>query len=141
MRQIYLCGGITGLTKDEAENWRNEAKQIIENATNRSLVCFSPTDHYSEFENGKSVNENAAMHYDLYRLKKSDLVLANMDNQNSLGTMAEIAIAYDNNIPIIAYTTKDVFQHPWKLCMIDEWFGSLKDAIEHILLNYYKDFV
>lgn len=48
MRQVYLAGGITGLSKGEAEDWRNEAK---------------------------------------------------------------------------------------------EWFGSLKDAVEHILANYYTDFI
>lgn len=142
MRQVYLAGGITGLSKGEAEDWRNEAKEMIESLTNRQLICFSPTDHYSEFNDSGYVNEMAAFHYDLYRLKRSDLVLVNMDNPKSLGTMAELAIAYDHGIPIIAYFNKSSTEgHPWQQCMIDEWFGSLKDAVEHILANYYTDFI
>lgn len=141
MKQIYLAGGITGLTKDEAENWRKKAKEMIESSTNRQLICFSPTDHYSEFGESGYVNERAAFHYDLYRLKRSDLVLANMDNPKSLGTMAELAIAYDHGIPIIAYITRSSTDaHPWQQCMIDEYFGNLEDAVEHILANYYTDF-
>lgn len=139
---IYLAGGITGLSMEEASEWRNLTKDLIRTFGEGHFRCFSPTDHYSEFTDIDSVNERAAMNYDLYRLRSSDVVLINMNNPKSLGTMAEISLAYELRIPMIAFKDRETVDkiHPWQQCMIDEWFPSLGDAVDFIISNYNPEF-
>lgn len=139
---IYLAGGITGLSMDEASSWRVLARDLFKTFGEGRFRCFLPTDHYSEFANTHSVNERAAMNYDLYKLRRSDILLINMNNPKSLGTMAEISLAHELKIPMVAYIDKEAVDkvHPWQECMIDEWFASLGDAVDFIINNYHPDF-
>lgn len=143
---VYLAGGITGLSKEEATQWRNLAKDLLNSYGGGRFRCFSPTDHYSIFVDGNNINERAAMNYDLYRLRRSDVVLINMNNPRSLGTMAEISLAYELKIPMVAYRDNNPSKvsvdkiHPWQECMIDEWFPSLGEAVDFIINNYHPDF-
>lgn len=140
--KIYLAGGISGLPMEETFEWRKNAKKFIEGYAAEYFCCFSPTDHYMEFLGGDEKKERAAMNYDLYNLRKSDVVLVNMNHPQSLGTMAEIGIAHELRIPIVAFRDKDSPDkiHPWQKFMIDEWFPSLGTAIDFIVDNYHPEF-
>lgn len=137
---IYLCGPMTGLTIEQYSKWRkyvqNEFAEI-----NPSWKCFNPADHFNfgDVEKG-IITDKQAMDIDLYHLKQSDIVLyyAN-DGGKSLGSMAEIAIAYDHNIPIICTNPKSNMQnlHPWIETMCNKIFDNLEDAIQFIVEHYF----
>ena len=139
---VYLAGGITGLTIEEATEWRKLARDLFTTFGEKHFTCFLPTDHYSSFISSSNVNERAAMDYDLYRLRCSDVMLINMNNPESLGTMAEISLAYALRIPMVAYADKKIVNkiHPWQECMINEWFSNLGDAVDYIINNYNPEY-
>lgn len=125
MKKIYLAGGIMNLTYNEANDWRRSIEYIL-NQKDSSYKCFNPLNYSAEDE----------VEFDLNALRHSDLVVVNFNDPKSLGTMAEIAIAYEHRIPIIGYYTggEDML-HPWIRYMINELCVDLEDLIDTIM-NY-----
>ena len=75
------------------------------------------------------------MNYDLHRLRNSDLVIINFNDMYSLGSMAEIAIAYDRGIPIIGLDVDNQTLHSWQVCMCERIFDDIDE-----MLDYIEDF-
>ena len=61
---------------------------------------------------------------------------------SSVVTRAEIGIAHELRIPIVAFRNENSPDeiHPWQKFMIDEWFPSLGVAIDFIVDNYHPEF-
>jgi len=99
---IYLCGGMTGLSHEEQNNWRSYLKTALEEIQS-SVYCYNPVDYFTveEVNDGGIDVQRRAMNLDLYKLRTSSLVICNFNNPNSLGTMTELAIAHDRGIPIV----------------------------------------
>lgn len=142
-RKIYLGGGMSGLTYDNYSEWRDDVVYILENKyrdygfTWRPIFC-NPVDYYN-FENPVHKTEKEVMLYDLFRLKESDLVLVNFNDPGSLGTMSEMAIAYDNKIPIIGLNIDDEeMLHPWQKEMCNRIFDNFEETINYIIKYFLK---
>ena len=76
------------------------------------------------------------MEFDLNRLRKSDLIIVNFNDMYSLGTMAEIAIAYEKKIPIIGLDVDKQELHPWQIEMTNRIFDNMSELFEY-LENFY----
>ena len=70
----------------------------------------------------------------MHNLRKSDLVIVNYNDKESLGTTSEVAIAYDRGIPIIALNESGEL-HPWMKCMPERIFNDIDK-----MLDYIEDF-
>ena len=79
--------------------------------------------------------EDEVMRLDLHKLRNSDLVIVNFNDMYSLGSMAEIAIAYDRGIPVIGLNENDQELHPWQICMCERIFDNID-----VMLDYIEDF-
>ena len=79
--------------------------------------------------------QNEVMRLDLHKLRNSDLVIANFNDMYSLGSMAEIAIAYDRGIPVIGLNINQQELHPWQVCMCERIFDDIDE-----MLDYIEDF-
>lgn len=136
----YLCGAMSGLTVEEYSTWRKYVQQSLEDI-HPEWKCFNPADHFNFEDVDKGIiTDKQAMDIDLYHLRRSDIVLyCSNDGGKSLGSMAEIAIAYDHNIPIIcANLNTDVQKlHPWIETMCNKIFVNLDDAIQYIVEHYF----
>jgi nucleoside 2-deoxyribosyltransferase len=137
--EIYLCGGMTKF-KDNFEKgnkWRVYLKAYLEDSvTNYNVYVTNPNDYYSFAENAyKYDTESEVMRFDLYKLRKSNLVIVNFNDAYSLGSMAEIAIAYDRGIPIIGLNEDGQTLHPWHIEMVEKIFTDIDE-----LLLYVKRF-
>ena len=75
------------------------------------------------------------MRLDLHMLRNSDLVIANFNDMYSLGSMSEIAIAYDRGIPVIGLNENKQSLHPWQQCMCERIFDNID-----VMLDYIEDF-
>ena len=76
------------------------------------------------------------MEFDLYELRKSDVVVVNYGNPQSIGTAMELMLAKEYNIPVIAINKDGYELHPWiKECITREC-DSMKEAVEY-LVNYF----
>lgn len=81
-------------------------------------------------------SQKEVMEFDLNRVRHSDLVIANFNDMNSLGTMSEIAIAYERKIPIIGLDVDKQDLHPWQIEMCNRIFTNIGELFEYIE-NFY----
>lgn len=111
-QKIFLSGGMTGLSKQEASQWRQDI--IIRSKYYPNLSFINPTDYFVMVSPSQAY-EREAMKFDLHHLLKSDIVIVNFNALHSIGTAQEIALAYYNHIPIIGLCegNKILQLHPW----------------------------
>lgn len=137
---IYLCGGMGKFGKenfDESNKWRRCCKQTLETCEcGYKVNAINPNDYFNFVDEPPQYNtQDEVMRFDLYKLRKSNLVIANFNDMYSLGSMAEIAIAYDRGIPVIGLNEDDKELHPWQVCMTERIFNNIDK-----MLDYIKDF-
>lgn len=136
--RIYLAGGMTGLSFEEYTKWRNQIKNAIlygDYDYERKPVFFDPTVYYN-FESVNYDSDREVMNFDLNALRKSDLLVVNFNRPNSLGTAMEVAIAYENRIPILALDKEKVELHPWIESSCDKVFDNMRDLVDYIVAFY-----
>lgn len=137
---IYLCGGIGKFGKenfDEGNAWRVYCKNTLENyECNFQVRVCNPNDYYNFYDEPSRYQTQAEiMDFDLYKLRNSDLIIVNFNDKYSLGSMAEIGIAYDRGIPIIGVDVHRQDLHPWQTCMCERIFHDMDE-----MLDYIEDF-
>ena len=142
--QIYLCGGMGKFGKDEFDkgnSWRvyceKELRDFAKNwRTNCTVKVHNPNDYYNFLQNPPLYdNQREVMEFDLNLVRHSDLIIINFNDMYSLGSMAEIAIAYEKRIPIIGLNIDRQVLHPWQECMCNRIFYDIDE-----MLDYVKDF-
>ena len=81
---------MTGLTRDEMTEWRNEIKEC---AKFYDMKVYSPTDFF--MGDYKFANEDKeSFVYDTSLLRKSDVLIVNMNAPNSIGTAQEVTVLF-----------------------------------------------
>lgn len=116
IKSCYLAGGMSGLPFEEQIAWRDYignkiVKYAADNSYNRVRV-FNPCDYYNLEEKSHKL-EREPFEFDIFNLKRSDFVIANLNKQDSIGTCMELAIAKDNGIPVIGLYTSNEELHLW----------------------------
>ena len=76
------------------------------------------------------------MEFDLNKVRNSDLIIVNFNDMYSLGTMSEIAIAYEKRIPIIGLDTDNQNLHPWQIEMTNRIFSNIDEMLNYIKYYY-----
>lgn len=133
---IYLSGGMQKYGKenfDKGNKWRIYCKKALEEYESKFKVnIINPNNYFNFFDEPRYIDQNEVMRFDIHKLRKSDLVVVNFNDKWSLGTMSEIAIAYDRNIPIIGLNENNQPLHPWQFCMCERIFDDIDEMIEYI---------
>lgn len=138
--KIYLAGKMTGLSYEDMQEWRFEFKDRVNKYVKASGITyrvnvFNPCDYYNPLSN-EHKSDREAMEFDIYNLKKSDIVVVNLYNQDSIGTCMEVAIARDNGIPVIGlYEDKDEL-HPWLEECCTRICNSMEELVDHVFYYY-----
>lgn len=135
---IYLSGGMGALSYEEQSKWRKQVMNAIKFEDHdyvKNVTFFDPTQYYG-FEEGYHKSEREIMEYELYNLRKSDLVIVNFNNPNSIGTAMELAIAKELRIPVIAFGVNGQNIHPWLLETCTRVCDNMREAVEHTV-NYF----
>lgn len=112
--KVFLSGGMTGLTEEEASYWRTEFK--LENVREgNDFIFIDPTYLYTPTNNINQSYEKEAMEYDLYWVRRSDIIVVNFNSLSSIGTAQELMLAHTLNKPIIGMIEEDKYNqlHPW----------------------------
>jgi len=143
--RVYLAGPITGLDYKGAVDWRQEAKkkllpiigispmrakEYFKDVTEFSATCVG-YEQYSCLSSARGI-----MTRDHWDATRCDIVLVNFlgAQKVSIGTVMEIAWAWDHNIPVIAIMEQE--GNPHEHGMITEAVGfrveTLDNAIEVI---------
>ncbi len=133
---IYLSGGMQSFGKehfDRSNDWRKYFKNTLENYYGAyKASVFNPNDKFNFKDEPKYASEDEVMRYDLHYLRKSDIVIVNFNDPKSLGTMAEIAIAYDRGIPIIGLNENKFVLHSWQICFCERIFENIDDLLDYV---------
>ena len=137
---IYTAGGMGKFGKenfDKGNEWRKYCKQILENCEcDYRVKVVNPNDFFNFVDEPPQYKtQDEVMRLDLHKLRNSDLVIANFNDTYSLGSMSEIAIAYDRGIPIIGLNEGNQTLHPWQVCMCERIFDNIDE-----MLDYIEDF-
>ena len=133
--KIYLGGKMSGLTFEEMNTWREQAKRLFNLKTDNQVHCINPVEYYN-FEMDKSLyTEREVKEFDLHCVKNSDIILANLDYPNSIGTAIELHMAHDVwNIPVVAFGTTT--NHPWIELSVTKKCKDLMEAVNYIIEFY-----
>lgn len=135
---IYLSGALTGFTLEKQLKWRNEVIELIKSNTTRPVRFFNPPKHFSPSTNNH-LTEREVMEFEVERLHKSDLVIVNLNYPKSIGTAMELAIAYDNKIPILGLHRCSDELHPWLGLSCNRIFKDKKELADYVITNYLYD--
>ena len=131
-KQIFLAGGMTGLSKEEMNRWRIFIK---ENLAQRSVNCINPCEHVPYFLSEAA--ERESMIWELHMLRRSDVVVCDMSHPNSIGTTWELAVATEHSIPIVGVYTGDKSEaHPWWKISVMHICDNLDDLLEYLRLHF-----
>lgn len=138
VRSVYLAGAM-GCLKDNPEamnGWRIKASNYLKDYAvlkGEKINIVNPVDFFNFIEPRKYKTQAEIMNYDLFHVKKSDLILVNLDHINeSPGTIVELYQANKiSDIPVVAFG-KDDNVHPWILECVNRIETDLVSAIEYI---------
>jgi len=139
--KIYLCGGMGKFGKnefDKANKWRIQCKHCLENFESKYKAYVTNPNDYFNFKDSppRYKSEREVMNFDIRRVKDSKLIIVNFNDMYSLGTMAELAIAYDRGIDIIGLDENSQNLHPWQIEMCNRIFSDINEMIEYVK-NFY----
>lgn len=142
MKSVYLAGPITGLTYDEATDWRTIASDSLKEA---GIEAFSPLRHkkapppgtiFSPLASNTAVwsTAKAIVTRDKFDATRCDVLLVNLIGapRVSIGTMFEMAWAFDRGIPIVCAMEgdgSDPHEHVFVQEVIGFRVATLGDAI------------
>ena len=137
---IYLAGGMGKFGKDEfnkANEWRNYCKSILENFEgNYEVKVINPNDYFNFVDEPPAYRtQREIMEFDLNKVRHSDLIIVNFNDMYSLGTMAELAIAYERRIPVVGLNENNDELHPWQIEFCNRIFNDIDE-----MLDYVEDF-
>lgn len=127
---IYLAGGC----KHEADGGR-EWRSFVQKNYDEDFNIINPLDYFDYGQNWHQ-SDRQVKEYFMSRIKKSDVVLVNLNNSNlSCGTCQEVQYAVDHEIPVIGFGTENVYA--W-LGNVDcqAVFDDVGDAMDY-LIEYY----
>ena len=126
------------LSFDEQSKWRRQIIDAIKFGDydyEKKPIFFNPVDYYN-FEETRHKSEREIMQFDLNGLRNSDLVIVNFNDPNSIGTTAELAIAYDMKIPIIGINKDNQELHPWLVEFVSRMCNDLREAVAYTVDFY-----
>lgn len=138
--KVYEAGKMSGLTLEEMNGWREKAKKLFNLKTDNAVHCINPVEFYNFEMDSESYTEKEVKEFDLTMVKHSDIVLANLDYPNSIGTAIELHMAHDVwGIPVIAFGTK--VNHPWIELSVTKKCKDLTEAVNYIIEFYLPNMV
>lgn len=138
--QIYLSGAMSGISLEEQTRWRKQIQDAIKYGDYDCFykpIFFDPTQRYSVFEQ-EHKSEREAFEYDLNALRKSDLVIVNFNNPNSIGTAMELILAKEHLIPVIGLNKDKAELHPWLKECCTRICDDMRELVDYVVEFYLK---
>lgn len=139
VRIWYLSGGMTKFGADRfyaSNNWRVDLKEQIRNLSDGYIVGFSPNEHFNLMDDPESYDDREVMNLDIYKLRQSELVIYNNNDGYSRGSMIELGIAWERQIPIFVLDENNEDIHPWVSCMAERIFTDREDMMMYLSAHY-----
>lgn len=122
---------------EEGNKWRKYCiDTLINYECDYKVKVVNPNDYFNFKEEPPTYkSQREIMEFDLNNVRNSDLIIVNFNDMWSLGTMAELAIAYERRIPVIGLDVDNQNLHPWQIEMCTRIFNNIDE-----MLDYVEDF-
>lgn len=146
---IYLAGYIQGSCLNKCISWRKRIREFYNNYKGKPypiewLDPLNGKDFESITPDGlkSSCDPQAIVHRDHKCVDMSDLIIANLDtfgeDRPLIGTLCELAWAWEKHIPIVLITTeKQYTEHPF-LRYFASWIVSdVDELLDKKIVNYF----
>lgn len=136
--KMYLAGGMGSLSEEEQTKWRRQIRDAIMYGDfdyDKKPVFCDPTQYYSFFSR-EHKTEREIFEFDLYNVRKSDLIIVNFNDEKSIGTAMELAVAKENKIPIIGLNRDNRELHPWLIECCTRVCDNIRELVEHVVGFY-----
>lgn len=136
--RIYLSGAMSSVSFEEQSKWRSQIINAIKFGDyhcEKKVEFFNPVNYYN-FAEVRHKSEREVMEFDLNALRNSDLVIVNFNDPKSLGTCAELAIAYELKIPIIGINKSGYELHSWLKEFTTRMCDDIREAVDYIVDFY-----
>lgn len=135
-----MAGGMCKFGKDnfdKGNEWRIYCKNVLQNYECQYKVkIINPNDYFNFKEEPRRYKtQREIMEFDLNKVRHSDLIICNFNDVYSLGTMSELAIAYENRIPVIGLNIDNQELHSWQIEFCTRIFEDIDE-----MLDYIQDF-
>ena len=126
---IYLFGKMSGLSLEEMNGWRLQAKDILKDNFN----VINPCDYYNFEIDADTYTDHEVKAFDLYMCKNSKILLGNLEHPDTIGSAIEMHMSHDEwGIPVVAYGGEYKKVHPWMRLSITKWCKTLEEAVQYI---------
>lgn len=138
--KIYLAGGMSNLTLEQQTNWRKQFCDAIKYGDfdyYKEPIFFDPTQYYSIFDNYHK-SEREVFEFDVYNLKKSNVIVVNFNDERSLGTAMELMLAKHLGIPVIGLNIDNKQLHPWLIECCNRICNNVRELVTHVVDYYLK---
>ena len=138
--RIYLCGGMGKFGKenfDEGNLWRKYCQKVLESyECDLDVKAINPNRYFNFVDDPpRYKSDREVMDFDLNKVRHSDLVIVNFNDVYSLGSMFEMAIAYERRIPMIGLNETKEKLHKWQIEACTRIFDDIDE-----MLDYVEDF-
>ena len=137
---VYMAGGMGKFGKDnfdEGNRWRLIFKKRLESCENMNVKAINPNDYFSFIQEPALYDsQREIMEFDINKVRNSDLIIMNFNDMYSLGSMAELAIAYERRIPVIGLDEQKQQLHPWQIEMCTRIFNDIDEMLDYVE-NFY----
>lgn len=123
---------------DKGNLWRINCKESLESFEgNYNIKVINPNNYFNFIEEPPAYkSQREVMEFDLNKVRNADLIIVNFNDMYSLGTMSEIAIAYEKRIPIVGLDIEHQTLHPWQIEMANRIFDNINEMLEYVQ-HYY----
>lgn len=137
--EIYLCGGMGKFGKenfDIGNEWRVYFQYKF--SDHQTVSVCNPNLHFNFKDETDYKSNREIMEYDLYRVKKSDLIIVNFNDPLSIGSAMELAIAYEKRIPILGLceNNENMELHPWLKEVCNRIFAEREELFLYTVKHY-----
>lgn len=151
MKKVYLAGPITGASWGKSEDWRDEVKLLASASTKFDKVQFFSPLRGKEYLKGEvSIADSyedrpfstsrAVMLRDSFDVSTSNALIVHLIGASkvSIGTVMEIAWAYEKRIPIIAIMEESGNIHEHSMLNEAVWWRvqTVEDALYALSLLF-----
>lgn len=121
---IYLCGKMGGLSVQEASEWRDQFRYKYHDHFGHDQI-MDPASYFNyAMEEGVDYDNRELFRFEKRMLLKCSIVVVNLTGiDTSVGSLMELAWAYDHGAAIIGFSEQaDIKLHPWVEQTLDKKF-------------------
>ena len=140
-RLWYLSGGMQKFGAEEIDksnNWREDLKNRISSISDGNILAFNPNEHFSMLTNPETYTDREVMNLDIYKLRKSELIIYSNNDPKSRGSMIELGIGYERQIPIFTLNEDNNEIHCWVKNISEKIFNSREELILYLQEHYVR---